>query len=87
MFEIIEGSGKPIKAWVHGVPVEESAKQQLRNLSVLPFILRNVTLAGIDADLGEATGLEASAVRSELTLLELLRRVSRSGGKLAKSAK
>ena len=42
MFEIIEGSGKPIKAWVHGVPVEESAKQQLRNLSVLPFIFSHI---------------------------------------------
>jgi predicted Rossmann fold nucleotide-binding protein DprA/Smf involved in DNA uptake len=34
----------------------------------------------------EATGLEASAIRSELTMLELLRRVTRSGGKLTKSA-
>ena len=42
MFEIIEGSGKPIKAWVHGVPVGESAKQQLRNLAGMPFIYSHV---------------------------------------------
>lgn len=38
MFEIIESSGKPIKAWTRGVRVEDSAKQQLRNLAGLPFI-------------------------------------------------
>ena len=42
MFEIIESSGKPIKAWVRGVPVEESAKQQLRNLAGMPFIHSHV---------------------------------------------
>lgn len=42
MFEIIESTGKPIKAWVRGVPVEESAKQQLRNLAGMPFIHSHV---------------------------------------------
>lgn len=42
MFEIIESTGKPIKAWVCGVPVEESAKQQLRNLAGMPFIYSHV---------------------------------------------
>lgn len=42
MFEIIESTGKPIKAWVRGVPVEESAKQQLRNLAGMPFIYSHV---------------------------------------------
>lgn len=36
--------------------------------------------------LSDATGLEAAVLRSELTMLELLRRVSRAGGKLTKSA-
>lgn len=36
--------------------------------------------------LSEATGLEAATLRSELTMLELLRRVTRAGGKLTKSA-
>jgi tRNA-splicing ligase RtcB len=30
----------PIKAWTRGVPVEEAAKQQLRNIATLPFIYR-----------------------------------------------
>lgn len=44
MFEIIESTGKPIKAWVRGVPVEESAKQQLRNLAGMPFIHSHVAV-------------------------------------------
>ena len=42
MFEVIEGNGKPIKAWVRGVQVEEQAKQQLRNLSGMPFIYSHI---------------------------------------------
>lgn len=42
MFEIIESSGLPIKAWVRGVQVEETAKQQLRNLASMPFIYKHV---------------------------------------------
>lgn len=37
MFEIIDSAGKPIKAWTKGVPVEEAAKEQLRNIAGLPF--------------------------------------------------
>ncbi len=33
-------NGVPIKAWTRGVPVEEEAKQQLRNIAGLPFIYR-----------------------------------------------
>lgn len=42
MFEIIESSGLPIKAWTRGVQVEETAKQQLRNLAAMPFIHKHV---------------------------------------------
>jgi tRNA-splicing ligase RtcB (3'-phosphate/5'-hydroxy nucleic acid ligase) len=42
MFEFIESTGKPIKAWVNRVPVEESAKQQLRNLAGMPFIYSHI---------------------------------------------
>lgn len=42
-FEIIKSAdGKPIKAWIKGVPVEEAAKEQLRNVSKLPFIYKHV---------------------------------------------
>ena len=33
-------TGVPIKAWVHGVQVEEAAKQQLFNVAQLPFIYK-----------------------------------------------
>ena len=36
------GSGKPVKAWTRGVPVEESALKQLRNVASLPFIFKHV---------------------------------------------
>lgn len=42
-FEIIDSnSGKPIKSWSRGVPVEDAAKKQLRNLAGLPFIHKHV---------------------------------------------
>ena len=43
-FELIEGGGRPIKAWTRGVPVEEEAKAQLRNLSRLPFIHKHIAV-------------------------------------------
>lgn len=33
-----EGASTPIKGWVHGVPVEDKARQQLRNITTLPFV-------------------------------------------------
>lgn len=33
-----ERSTTPIKAWVRGVPLEDSAKQQLQNIAGLPFV-------------------------------------------------
>lgn len=37
-----ETPGAPIKSWTRGVPVEEQAWQQLRNVASLPFIYRHV---------------------------------------------
>jgi len=38
-YELIENSGgAPIKAWVHGVPVDDKAMDQLRNVAQLPII-------------------------------------------------
>ena len=33
-----EGATTPIKGWTHGVPVEDQARQQLRNITTLPFV-------------------------------------------------
>ena len=41
-YEIIESTGKPIKAWTRGVNVEDVAKQQLRNLASMPFIHKHI---------------------------------------------
>jgi tRNA-splicing ligase RtcB len=35
-------AGAPIKAWIEGVPIEDQALQQLRNLAELPFIHHHV---------------------------------------------
>lgn len=40
-YETMRGEGGvPIKAWTHGVPVEDVARQQLLNVAQLPFIHR-----------------------------------------------
>lgn len=39
-----ETEGVPIKAWVDGVPVEERAMQQVRNVASLPFVHSHVAL-------------------------------------------
>jgi len=43
-FEHIESTGAPIKAWTRGVPIEESALAQLRNVAALPFIHKHVAV-------------------------------------------
>lgn len=42
MFEVFEGGRLPIKAWTRGVQVEDAAKQQLLNLSNMPFIHKHI---------------------------------------------
>lgn len=42
-YEILDGNSK-IKGWTKGVPVEESAMKQLRNLAGLPFIHKHVAV-------------------------------------------
>lgn len=39
-----ETSGVPLKMWTSGVQVEETAKQQLRNVASMPFIYRHVAV-------------------------------------------
>src|SRR5881392_182546 len=33
-------TGVPIKAWTHGVPVEDAARKQLLNVAQMPFIYK-----------------------------------------------
>ncbi len=40
--QIIINEGKPIKAWIDGVQLEDAARQQLINVSKMPFIHRHI---------------------------------------------
>lgn len=46
--------GKPIKAWIKGVSLEQEARQQLINLAGMPFIHKHVAVMP-DAHLGKGT--------------------------------
>ncbi len=37
-YEIMQDGGVPIKSWTVGVPFEEEARQQLKNISRMPFV-------------------------------------------------
>ncbi len=39
-YQVIGKERVPIKAWVEGVPVEDAAAQQLRNVARLPFVYK-----------------------------------------------
>jgi tRNA-splicing ligase RtcB len=43
-YETIETEQAPIKAWTRGVPIEEQAKQQLRNVATLPFLFKHLAV-------------------------------------------
>lgn len=42
--QVFTGSKFPVKAWVDGVPVEESARKQLSNIANMPFIHKHVAV-------------------------------------------
>jgi len=67
MFELIDSYGAPIKAWTIGVPVEEQAKQQLRNIASLPFIHSHVAVMpdvhyGIGATVGSVIATKSAVI-------------------------
>jgi tRNA-splicing ligase RtcB len=43
-FDVIESEKGLIKAWTRGVPIEDAAAAQLRNVAALPFIHRHVAV-------------------------------------------
>jgi tRNA-splicing ligase RtcB (3'-phosphate/5'-hydroxy nucleic acid ligase) len=49
-----EQGSRPIKMWTHGVPVEEEAKQQLKNTARLPFIFKHIAVMP-DVHLGKGS--------------------------------
>lgn len=56
-YEVTQGAGVPIKSWTKGVPFEDKAKEQLLNISKMPFIHKWVAVMpdvhlGIGATIG-----------------------------------
>ena len=43
-YDVIESPGAPIKAWTRGVPIEDGALKQLKNVASLPFIHSHVAV-------------------------------------------
>ena len=41
-FDFVETDALPLKMWTRGVPVEDAAMRQLRNLASLPFVFKHV---------------------------------------------
>src|SRR6185295_1414115 len=57
----------PIKAWVKGVPLEDVARQQLRNVASLPFIHKHVAVMpdchwGMGATVGSVIATKGAIV-------------------------
>jgi tRNA-splicing ligase RtcB len=49
-----EPGSRPIKMWTHGVPVEDEAKEQLKNTARLPFIFKHIAVMP-DVHLGKGS--------------------------------
>jgi len=41
-FQVIQQGGRPIKAWIDGVDLDDAARQQLINVASLPFIHEHI---------------------------------------------
>lgn len=70
-FEIITGARLPIKAWTHGVQVEDAAKQQLLNLAGMPFIYSHVAVMpdvhwGTGATVGSVIATKGAIIPSSV---------------------
>ena len=54
-YEVMHEEGaRPVKMWTQGVPVEDEARAQLRNIAKLPFIFRHVAVMP-DVHLGKGS--------------------------------
>ena len=66
-FEVIGAERVPIKAWVKGVPIEDAAAQQLRNVAKLPFVFKHVAAMpdvhwGLGATVGSVIATKGAIV-------------------------
>lgn len=65
-FTPIDG-GVPIKAWTSGVPVEDMARQQLRNVAAMPFVFHHIAAMpdvhwGIGATVGSVIATKGAII-------------------------
>lgn len=73
-YETIEGGLVPVKAWVHGVPIEDVARKQLVETASLPIVWPHVAVMpdvhwGMGATVGSVVptrGAIAEAARDRL---------------------
>jgi len=66
-YELIETPGVPIKAWTHGVAVEDAARKQLANVAQLPIVFHHVAVMpdvhfGIGATIGSVVATEHAII-------------------------
>ena len=66
-YELIETPGVPIKAWTHGVAVEDAARKQLANVAQLPIVFHHVAVMpdvhfGIGATIGSVVPTEHAII-------------------------
>lgn len=66
-YEVLPSEKGLIKAWTRGVPIEEQAKQQLRNIASLPFLFKHVAVMpdvhwGMGATVGSVIATKGAIV-------------------------
>ncbi len=66
-FELISSEGVPIKAWIRGVGVEDTARKQLENVARLPIVFHHLAVMpdvhfGIGATVGSVVPTERAII-------------------------
>lgn len=66
-FDVLEMGRVPVKAWTRGVPVEEQAREQLRNTALLPFVFKHLAVMpdvhwGMGATVGSVMATKGAVV-------------------------
>ena len=66
-YDVIETDGVPIKTWTRGVPLEDKAEGQLRNVAALPFVHDHVAAMpdvhwGMGATVGSVIPLKGAII-------------------------
>jgi tRNA-splicing ligase RtcB len=65
--QVIQDGGRPIKAWIEGVELEDSARAQLVNIAKMPFIYKHVAVMpdvhwGMGATIGSVIATKGAVI-------------------------